>query len=969
MKNVEDMYVLSSMQQLMLWHALSGGEDVLFEQLRCTLRGPLDVGAFRQAWRTVVARHPALRTAFVWQKVKQPVQVVRQTIEAPWTDHDLSTLSADEQRAQFAAICDDVRRRGFELNRAPLLRCDLARLSDDVHRFAWSCHHLVLDGWCLGLVLGEVFAAYAALAASQQPSLPDARGFRDYIAWLTQQDEAQAETYWQAYLQGARPLVRLPVERDSLPAGETLNAEDRDSNDVDFLERNATCSAELSTRLAEQATSQRVTLGTLLNAAWALLLSRYTGRDDLLFGVAVAGRPAEIPGVESIVGPLMNNVPVRARVDPKQPVRQWLQELRGAQVEQAAFEHTPLERILSWTGLGAGRRLFDTLVVLENYPLDARREVAGIAIEDVQGTATANQALTLIAVPGPPLTLTLRYDRRRYDAPVVDTILAGLVQLLGELAVKPDVAPAELQIVGAEDLPALRAGGRAVLDSQGQPLPMGVSGQVFIGDESNTAPTGDWGRRLPDGGLEICGAVSDPAQVGAYRVDPQQIERALVGHRLVDAAFVNDYVDPDGETQLAAYFVPAKESKTVLDATEHAMLVDTLRSDLREQLPRQVVPAAFVVLETLPRTSSGEVDLAALPTPTRPRPASAGPPVVARDAMESAVVRIWEELLGVSPVGVTDSFVDLGGNSTLAVSLIGRIEEQFGRKLPLVSLYQEPTVENLARLLRREGGDDVSSLAPIQARGTKRPLFCIHPAGGTVFCYLELARHLDPDRPIYGLQALGVEGEAAPHTEVGEMAAHYRAAIREQQPEGPYLICGWSSGGILAFEVARQLEADGSEVALLALFDAGVQGDREFTNDDFLPMLLVMFPGESAAEIEALQDRGPEAQLAWFQERAELAQLVVAGAGATQAQYVFDVFQANINAIASYRPEVYGGRITLFRASEHTTPMHADPELGWGNWTTAGVDVYEVPGDHVTMFREPTIRVLAEKLQQCLKEL
>jgi thioesterase domain-containing protein len=228
---------------------------------------------------------------------------------------------------------------------------------------------------------------------------------------------------------------------------------------------------------------------------------------------------------------------------------------------------------------------------------------------------------------------------------------------------------------------------------------------------------------------------------------------------------------------------------------------------------------------------------------------------------------------------------------------------------------------------------------------------------------------LGGDRPIYGLQAVGVEGEATPQTEVAEMAAHYRQEIQRHQPTGPYLVCGWSSGGILAFEVARQLEADGEQVGLLALFDAGVQGDREFTTEDFLPMLLTMFPGEDEAEIQALQDEGPEAQLAWFQRRAELAQLVVAGAAATQAQYVFEVFQANINAIAQYQPQPYEGRITLFRASEHATPMHADPKLGWGRWASGGVDVFEVPGNHVTMFREPTIAELAAQLERCLGEI
>jgi thioesterase domain-containing protein/acyl carrier protein len=467
------------------------------------------------------------------------------------------------------------------------------------------------------------------------------------------------------------------------------------------------------------------------------------------------------------------------------------------------------------------------------------------------------------------------------------------------------------------------------------------------------------------------GRVEEPLAIGVYQVSPQEIRSDLVGHPLVKDAAVVGRPDPLGEMRLAVYVVPAKESKTLLDQQEHAMLLDQVRKSLEAHLPAEVVPRSLVAVDALPRTQSGQLDVEALPEPTRPRPDTAGPMVAPRDPLEAQLANLWSELLGVHPVGVTDRFMELGGDSTLAVSLVSRIEDRFERKLPLVALYGEPTIEHLAGLLRRPAdSDEEQCLVPIQPRGNRPPLFCIHPAGGTVFCYLEFARYLPEGQPVYGLQAQGIDGQLAPHTSVEEMAEHYVRAIRRQHESGPYLICGWSSGGIIAFEVARQIEEQGADVAMLALFDAGVQSpdEQSFDENDLLPMLAMMFPGEPKEELERLQKAGTEEQLAYFQKRAELAQLLVAGAAASQAQHIYEVFQANMEAISQYRPKPYRRKLTLFRAAEHATPMHKDPYLGWSRWVE-DVEVHQVPGNHVTMFRPPTIKLLAENFKTCLARI
>ncbi len=393
-------------------------------------------------------------------------------------------------------------------------------------------------------------------------------------------------------------------------------------------------------------------------------------------------------------------------------------------------------------------------------------------------------------------------------------------------------------------------------------------------------------------------------------------------------------------------------------------LVPSLRARLEERLPAYMVPSSIQVLEALPLTRHGKIDRQALSATALTRPIGGSGYVAARDELEAALVQLWEELLQVRGLGVADDFFTLGGHSLLAVRLMAEIERTFGRKLPLAALFQEPTIEHLANLLRQEPNvAGISSLVEMQPRGSRPPLFCVHPAGGTVFCYRDLARHLGGDQPFFGLQARGLSGEAPPQDTVEEMAAHYIDTMRSVQPVGPYRLAGWSLGGNLAFEMARQLREQGDEVALLALLDAGaLPPDEQAAIDDFLPIIMGMFPAEENLPLEALRQLPPREQLDYFLKRAAEARLVDDVPGTTQAQHVFDVFRANLKAMLDYRPVEADVAITLFRAAEQTSKLAADPALGWSAYAKRGVDVHTVPGDHVHMVREPQVQHLAAEL-------
>ncbi|MHB1037651.1 MAG: amino acid adenylation domain-containing protein [Pirellulales bacterium] len=546
-----------------------------------------------------------------------------------------------------------------------------------------------------------------------------------------------------------------------------------------------------------------------------------------------------------------------------------------------------------------------------------------------------------------------------------------------------------------------------VLDDRLQPVPVGVPGEIclggvqvgrgylnrpertarqFVPDPFRDDPgarlyrTGDLGRLRPDGMIDFLGRIDDQVKMRGYRIEPGEIASLLRRHPAVGQAAVIVREDQPGSSRLVAYITPrlddagrageeTPEGRELLRlATQQA--VPQLHAYLEARLPAHMVPSAVVVLDALPRSVHGKLDRRALPPPVSDRPGWSAGYVAPRDPEEAVVAAVWEELLEVRPIGAADNFFALGGHSLLAVRVMAEIERRTGRRLPLASLFHGATVEYLAKLLREpETCRPEDSLVPLQPEGDGRPFFCIHPAGGTVFCYRPLAKRLGHDRPFYGLQAMGVDGNVAPHERVEDMGAHYTAAIRSVQPHGPYLLGGWSLGGNLAFETARQLAEEGEEIALLALFDtAALLPDREPDQRDFLPLAMDFFPDDENLPLAALERMTWQEQLEYFVKRAGQAQLVLDGGDLSAGRHVFEVFRASMRAIINYRQKVYPGPATLFAAAHNEDLFYAahDADFGWGAWAQGGVEVYHVPGGHIRMVLEPHVEVLAEKLRECL---
>ncbi|WP_329571195.1 non-ribosomal peptide synthetase [Kitasatospora sp. NBC_01266] len=439
---VADVYPLTPMQAGMLFHSLLDPDGSTYvNQVQLVLSGVTDPHALAEAWQRTADANPILRTRLTWQESAEPLQVVQQRAAIPVTHHDWTGQPADQGEREMARLLAEDRRAGIDLGAAPLMRLTLIRLSPTRVRLVWTFHHVLLDGWSAAQVFDEVCERYAALTSGHRPQLPERAPFGDYLGWLAQQDGAAAERYWRDTLAGFPAATRLPQDRWPAEAH-------RSSSSASVR---VTLDTGLSARLRETAQQAGLTVNTVLQGAWALLLSRYGGGDDVVFGTIVSGRPAELPGVTSMVGLFINTQPTRVRIEGRRPLRPWLRELQAAQSEARRHDFVSLAQLRSWSEVPGGTSLFDSIVVFENYPFDEDAVARhGLGIEAERDLQPTNYPLSVSMVPGDALAVSLDYDPAAFDAATVEELGASLTTLLAALAADLDRPSADLPLPAAD---------------------------------------------------------------------------------------------------------------------------------------------------------------------------------------------------------------------------------------------------------------------------------------------------------------------------------------------------------------------------------------------------------------------------------------------------------------------------------------------------------------------------------------
>lgn len=424
-KSIEDIYPLSPMQSGMLFHTLKEpGAGVYVEQLRFTLE-PLDATLFHLAWEEMFARFPALRTSIAGTGRKEPVQVVRSQVELPWRTYDCRTLSPAGQRQWLADYLEEDRIRGFKLDEPSLVRLMLIRLTEERYELVWTLHHIALDGWSGALIQRDLFTTYATLQRGERPILPPVPPFRNYISWLARQDVTAAESYWRGALQG----FTVPTVIDS------HRPEHNPSPPSDYAQASLQLTSAFCDTLRAYAGVNRITLNTLFQAAWGLLLAHYSNTDDILFGAVVSGRPELLDGIDQMVGMLVNTLPVRLRIPWGKSAQNWLAELQASQFEQRQYAYSPLWQIQKWSEMPGKTQLFETLFVFENIPVVAMHPdpANGLAVEFTPPFDRTGYPLMLLIVPRQEIALRITYDPGRFGQAMIRRMLGHLECLLHSL--------------------------------------------------------------------------------------------------------------------------------------------------------------------------------------------------------------------------------------------------------------------------------------------------------------------------------------------------------------------------------------------------------------------------------------------------------------------------------------------------------------------------------------------------------
>ncbi len=901
-RKLEAVYPLSPMQQGMVFHTLYSPESgVYFEQTTFTIQGQFEVSAFEKAWQRVLDRHTILRTSFAWQGLDRMLQVVQKDVKVPLELQDWCDIPAADQQARFDSLLTTERSRGFDLSIPPLLHLAILKTADDTYHVLLSHHHTLLDGWSIPLLFKEVFAFYDAFTRDQDLDLAPPPPYLNYIAWLQSRNLAAAEAFWRKELDGFVPGTGLPIQTSSLPFTGASRPTEQDVR----------LSTYTTSSLQALARQHHLTIGTFIQGAWAILLSHYLQRDEVLFGVTVAGRPTELPGAMTMIGLFINTLPLRVRIIPQSRLLEWLQKIQEKVIEIQQYDYSPLTKIQAWSRVPRSSPLFDSILVFENYPAhtDLSEQFGRLRVRNVRSIEQTTYPLTVAVTPGQHLKLRILYDPILFEPAAVHLILNHLCQVLENIVADPNQRLATLSL-----------------------LTQSERDQVF---ESLTVKT------------EVY-----PFQTSLGPQFRQQVERA-----------------------------PEKMAVT---------------------LEEKYVPPG--------------------------------------NSLEKYLVQLWETLLKTDQLGIYNSFFELGGDSLTGAICIFQLQDALGETIPLNVIFDAPTVFELSQYLEQKHPNGVArllgapipihvtvvaespvgptTLVPIQPKGSKPPLFCIHPAGGIVFPYYTLALYLGKDQPLYGIQDPSLfDPQLAPKS-IEAMASRYLEALKTVQSEGPYHLLGWSIGGVVAYEMAQQLSRQGQPVALLIMLDTNapvpareLQPQSSFRgrltqiaswikelpnrlqrvgstikpitsyvrSGLFLLAASVKRSGGMASEKPTIVDLLGWARLDTWRthmlQDAEVANTVSQDASLLLVEMpavrrILKLVREHGQLVRRYAAKTYRGQITLFRAarSESNEKVVKDSTMGWGVLAEGGVDVHSIQANHVALLVKPHVEIFAQELNACLNQ-
>ncbi|MES2332684.1 MAG: non-ribosomal peptide synthetase [Bacteroidota bacterium] len=531
----------------------------------------------------------------------------------------------------------------------------------------------------------------------------------------------------------------------------------------------------------------------------------------------------------------------------------------------------------------------------------------------------------------------------------------------------------DLQLLPADTVGEVYIGGQGV--ARGYMNMPELTAERFINDTFSTGNdqkifrTGDIGKWTGDGTIYLMGRADHQIKIRGFRIEPGEIEACLLTQPGIRDALVIAREDTPGNKSLVAYIICTTRSK------DPAGNIQKWKRSLQHSMPDFMIPPEFVLMDSFPLLPNGKINRAALPKPEKRLHAGNGKIAEHDTSMEKLVTAIWAELLGIDDVGLDEDFFDLGGHSLIAVQIMTRLEKETGKRLPIAALFEASTIRKLSLFL--EVGDVATlweSLVPVKASGHRPPLYIVHGDGLNVMVFNSVPKHMDAEQPVFGLQPRGLNGIDDPDESMEEIAANYVAGILKHNPEGPYFLAGYSFGGIVAFEMAKQLKAAGHEVKMLAMFDTSV-GNINYTGSKakrlwekiMLQFPKMLFIGGSLFKYpgSVLSYQGFVVKRKWH---TLMSKLGLAKESEEMPDYQKRIIEKQALAFQNYNMTPYDGTIDLFRVRERVYFLDDPIYLGWKNLSTKGISIHQVPGDHRTFLLPPYDKVFAQSLQSTIDE-
>ncbi len=814
-KNIEAIYPLTPTQQLVLLHSLyNRSDDSAFIQVSFTLEGELNCELFKKSWDYVVARHPVLRSSIHWGEFDKVLQVVHKRVAVPWEMSEWENESNVETSGRIPEVLQQDRITEFEFSDAPLIRLALIRTNKVRYHFTWSCHHTLLDGWSGALVLKEVFACYVALRHGKKMHLDSVRPYKDYVIWLEQQEKGEAEKIWKRILNG-----NFSNDRKGYRSHTQTSMDSQEFNDAYMKLSSAKAKA-----IESLARRFKVTLSTMITGAWGLLLARINRSDKTVLGVTLSGRSVPLDGIEGMIGLFANTLPLPIDIDSTRNIADWYYRLNNIQRDIQKHEYIPVTDIHEWSGIQGSSRLFDSIVVFQNYPIDDFQEILKneLLISNYASDVTSIYPISLVVIPGAELCFRCRFSSCFYKVDIVNQTLTLLKTLFEKLLANPNQRVGELL-----------------------------------------------------------------AEIG----------------------------DNVGET-----LVESNESSEQLSNNEPVSSQPSIKEDF----------------------------------------------AVGRTDVEHQLTLIWEDILDYRPLAVNDNFFDIGGDSMSAIRMFTRIEAEFSTRLLPTTIFEAPTIRQLAAKLSTRGvALQRMALVPIQPNGKKPILFCIHALWGAVFHYRNLVKYLGIDQPLYGLQAVGYDC-------LEDMSSYYIEQVRSLQPNGPYYLLGNCNGGLIAFEMAHQLITAGEKVPFLCLIDTPptMFRARNFGNrgieilDDQIARLIYHYLNKDMINTVARKSTQYVRKISTLINRETRYDKVAGDIDEENSDPNIAGVMKAVHRYRYLRRHRYPGKLLCFSAERTDHSQYSS--LNWRKLACDGADIRRLPCEHTEILREPNLRYVCAQLIQML---